>query len=121
MRVRPVGANGDMVPIQNDSQMIVDGEAVAQIVKERLRFYRGEWWEDKESGFQLPEFIADTVRKSDVDILAKYITSYIAETEGVIGISGVRIGYDKRVLTYRCVIQTEFGNQIVEVDLSGVL
>ena len=121
MKVRPVNEEGDMIPVQYESQMVKDASAVAQVVKERLSFYRGEWWEDRTIGIRLPEFLADNVRRSDVDILGKYITSYVAETEGVTGVGSVSVSYEKRVLYYRCVIQTDFGSEVVEVDLNGLL
>jgi len=121
MRVRPENAEGDMMPVQSDSQMLTNESAIVQIVKDRLTFYRGEWWEDETLGVRIPDFLVDTVRRSDVDILGKYITSYIAETEGVTGITNVSVDYNRRVLTYRCMIQTDFGNEPLEVDLSGLL
>ena len=121
MKVRPVGNDGDMIPIQYDSQMVGGGQAVAQIVKDRLSFYHGEWWEDDDMGVKIPDFLMDTVRKSDVDIFTKYITSYIASTEGVIGITNASVEFNKRVLRYRCIIHTEEGSEEMEVDLSGLL
>lgn len=121
MRVRPVNDEGDMMPIQNDSQMLKDGEAVAQIVKSRLSFYQGEWWEDARLGIRIPEFLADNIRRSDVDILGKYITSYVAETDGVTGIGDVSVEYINRALIYRALLQTNFGAEVVEVNLSGLL
>lgn len=121
MIVRPIDANGDMMPVWNDSQMLSGADAVAQVVKERLCFYQGEWWEDDELGIGLPDFIADNVRKSDIDLLAKYITSYIAETRGVAEISGITAKYNKGVLSLRCLIIADDGQSEVEVDLSGLL
>ena len=83
MRVRPEDSNGDMMPVSQNSDMIEGSKAVAQIVKDRILLYRGEWWEDETLGFQLPQFLADTVRKNDVGLLGKYITSYVASTFGV--------------------------------------
>ena len=121
MIVRPVDEYGDMMPIWNDSQMLSGAEAVAQVVKSRLLFFRGEWWESEEMGIQLPDFVAETVRQSDVDLLAKYITSYIAETEGVNEISDISAEFNKGVLNFRCLIITDEGEAEMEVDLSGLL
>lgn len=121
MRIRPVDAQGDMMPIQNLSQMKEGGEAVAEIARERLLFYYGEWWEDESVGLRIPEFLADTIKKNDVDMVAKYITSYLSETEGVVGISNVRVEYNRRRFVYSALLVSGDGAEVLEVDLSGLL
>ena len=121
MRVRPVDMNGDMMPIYESSQMLVDAEAVAQVVKERLLFFQGEWWEDETLGVAIPEFLANTIRSDNIDLLGKYLTSYISDTEGVLNITDSSLVYNNRELVFRCVIQTANGSASVEVNLTGLL
>ena len=121
MVVRPTDENGDMMPIQSGNQMLTGTKAVAQIARDRLLFYRGEWWEDESLGIRIPDFLANSIRASDVNLFARYITSYLAETEGVRGISSVSAEYDKRSLIFRAILVTDEGSEPLEVNMSGIL
>lgn len=121
MIVRPTDQNGDMIPIAYASQMLTKAEAVAQVVKQRLLFYFGEWWEDESAGFRLPQFLADGIRRENWEMLAKYVSSYVAGTEGVAGVSGTSVTLDGRKMVYSCVIHVGEETETVEVELDGVL
>ena len=43
MKLRPVDAAGDVLPVQFSGDMISGPEAVALLVKYRLSLLRGEW------------------------------------------------------------------------------
>ena len=119
--IRPNDENGDYMPVYESDQLLENNYAIAQIVKERLFFYKGEWWENELLGIAFPEYLMSSMRSTDIDMLGKYITSYVANTEGVTNVSSVRIEYDKHKMIYKCVIMTEYGNAPVEVNLSGIL
>ena len=121
MIVRPVDSIGDMMPIEYSDQMITGEKAVAQVVKQRLLLYFGEWWEDEEAGFRIPRFLSDGVRSENMQMIQKYISSYIAATEGVDAVSASSISLVGRVMTYRCVIRAKGESESVEVSLDGVL
>ena len=121
MRVRPNDANGDMMPVQDRSQMLEGAAAVAQIAKERLLFFHGDWWEDEELGIRIPEFLASSVRKSDVSMFAKLITSYIGNTEGVTGVANARAEFKNREMIYSATLLTSEGAAELEVNLNGLL
>ena len=121
MRVRPVDADGDMMPITDSSQMLEGASAVAQIARDRLLFYQGEWWEDETLGIKLPEFLIEGTRHNEASMLAKYISSYLSETPGATGLSGAIYDFGKRHFAYRAVLKTEEGSARLEVDLSGLL
>ena len=121
MLVRPVDANGDMMPIEYSEQLITGGKAVAQVVTQRLLLYFGEWWEDEEAGFRIPQFLADGVRSENLQMLQKYISSYVAGTEGVDSVTSSSIILIGRTMTYRCVIHAKGEGETVEVNLDGIL
>ena len=121
MIVRPVDENGDMRPIEYSDQMATGAKAVAQVVRQRLALYFGEWWEDEDAGFRVPRFLSEGVRTENVQMLQKYISSYIAGTEGVEGIASSGISVSGRTMTYRCVINAGGDSATVEVNLDGVL
>lgn len=122
MKVRPlVGTDGDMVPVRSLRQMREGPEAVAQIIAMRIALNRGEWWEDEDIGFQIPDFLAETARQEDLNLLAKYISSFVSVSEGVTGISNISIEYENHRMVYKCTVTTEGGSQNVEVNLDGLL
>ena len=55
MRLRPVDANGDILPVRSSGDLLSGAEAVALLVKDRLSLLRGEWWENPEMGFGILE------------------------------------------------------------------
>ena len=122
MNVRPLtDPNGDMVPVYSKRQMLHGPQAVAQIIAMRIGLNRGEWWEDPNIGFQIPDFLSATARKEDLNMLAKYIASFISAGEGVTGINDVEIEYENHEMTFKCVVNTNEGSTNVEVSLDGLL
>ena len=121
MIARPL-VNGDWTPIHSLDQMIRGKEAVGQIVDLRLRFYYGDWWEDRTLGFRIPEFLTKNVRSGEVSLLANYIASYVSDTEGVRGVTDVQVEKTGHNLYVGLAAKTNEGKNItVEVDLSGIL
>ena len=122
MRVRPLDEQGDYIPIYNTDQMITGKDAVAQVVNVRLQFYYGEWWEDRTLGFRAPEFLVNSARSGDTNLLSKYIASYISGTEGVRAVTDIVSTMEEHVLRFYCrVITNEGTSGTVEVDLDGIL
>ena len=122
MRTRPLGPDGDFVPVYSLSQMASGSDAVRQVVDLRLRLNRGEWWEDEEIGFQVPEFLTESARSGDVDLLSKYVSMYISQTMGVRAIEDVLATFSGHDMTYTCVVLTEDGtSENVEVNINGLL
>ena len=121
MVVRPTDENGDMMPIAYSSQMISGAKAVAQVAKQRLMLYFGEWWEDGSAGFRLPQFLSDGVRSENAGMLVQYISSYLSATEGVTSVDGSAVSLDGRRMTFSCVLHIGEETEELEVELDGVL
>lgn len=122
MIVRPLDENGDIVPIYDINQMVAGKDAVSQIIDLRLHFMYGEWWEDRETGFRIPDLLVANARRGDIDILSKYIASYISSTEGVKAVTGIVNTYSNHRMTFYCTAITKEGKSTsLEVDLNGVL
>ena len=122
MLTRPVDSTGDILPVSNLSQLLSGKEAVAQAINLRLNFYHGEWWEDRELGFRVPDFLIRSVRSGELAMLANYIASYVNETLGVRGVKDVEITKDHHSVSFRCTAITNEGkNTTVEVDLDGLV
>ena len=122
MIVRPLDDKGDFTPVYSLNQMINGKEAVAQVVNLRLHFLYGEWWEDREMGFRIPEFLISNARGGNVDLLAKYIASYVSQTEGVRSVIDMASTYENHKMTFYCSVLTDQGkNTVVEVNVDGIL
>lgn len=122
MIVRPLDGNGDWIPIGTLDQMVGGKEAVGQIIDLRLNFFYGEWWEDRDIGFRVPNFLIRNIRAGELGLLANYIASYVNSTEGVRGVTAVEISKDKHTAKFRCIALTNEGKKAkVEVDLNGLV
>lgn len=121
MRVRPLGDDGDIVPVYSLDQMLEGKKAVPQIIDLRLHFNHGEWWEDEDLGFRIPDFLIANVRRGDLDLLSKYISSYIKDTRGVSAVTNIAASYNNHAMTFACTVLTNDGNTTVEVTLDGIL
>ena len=118
---RPVDSDGDLMPVAYAEQMESGGKAVAQVVRQRLLLYFGEWWEDEQAGFRIPQFLYEGVRSNNIQMLLKYISSYVASTDGVDSVDSAVIEISGREMTYKCLIHTGLDSNVVEVMLDGLL
>ena len=122
MVYRTLDEDGDMMPITAQSQMLIGVDAVMAAVVSRIRLLYGEWWENKELGFRVPEFLFNGVRQATGrDLLASYITSYIVDTEGVTSVQDVTTEMIDRKLKYICKVVTEYGEKEGSVDQDVLL
>lgn len=122
MNIRPLDEHGDIVPVSDLSQMASGKKAVGEIVNLRLQLYHGEWWENRDAGFRVPELLMNNVRNGEVSLLANYIATYVSESEGVRGVSDVVVIKNGHELSVKLVAKTNEGKTITtEVNLNGVL
>lgn len=124
MLYRPLGANGDMIPVTWKDQIWNSAKAVATAIESRLHFFTGEWWEDESLGFGLMALLADgNPTSSQTDAIARIITRYIQDTQNVAQVVDVKASYDRatRCVNYRSRAITTEGNTIrLEVKENGV-
>lgn len=115
MTIRPVDENGDMMPISDIDQMLTGAEAVAQGIRDHLSLYEGEWWEDEDEGFSMPEMLAYADKSWDTDMFIRFITSYAAGSPGVESVD------DLAAIVNGTELHLVYQGEDVEVDLDGVL
>ena len=60
MIYRPVDSKGDMMPVPAFSALLRGAPAVAQLVRDRLALYAGEWWENPAWGNEIPEMLGES-------------------------------------------------------------
>ena len=110
MKLRPVDAAGDVLPVLSAGSMFSGPGAVALLVKYRLSLLRGEWWENPERGFVILETLrASRITEADAPYLSSSITDYIRNTPGVQKVDDVLLSVSGREFSYECTVRTEKG------------
>ena len=110
MRMRPVDADGDLLPVLSSSDLLSGAEAMALLVQDWLSLLQGEWWENPTIGFSVLESMRSSrLTETDAAALASMISSYIRETPGVQDVDDVRFAVTGRRLSYSCQVRTEGG------------
>jgi len=123
MRYRPVDEDGDMRPVQNSSQMLVDTDAVAAAVQSRMDLHRGDWWEDRDIGLEIPQFLVNGLRsEKGVDTMIGYVAAYIKQTRGVKELVSTSTTRYKHSIRADITVRSEFGENVERsVDMNELL
>lgn len=97
--------------------MAEDNEAIAQHVKQRLLFYRGEWFLDTEAG--VPWFQEIFVRPHNDGIIEALIKREILDTDGIAELTEFKMQVDgrKRSITVLEAVGRSVLDEQLEVSL----
>ncbi len=97
--------------------MAEDNEAIAQHVKQRLLFYRGEWFLDTEAG--VPWFQEIFVRPHNDGIIEALIKREILDTDGIVELTEFEMQVDgrKRSITVLEAVGRSILDEQLEVSL----
>lgn len=117
MKYRKLTPDGDYMFGHGMNDFYVDGQAVGQAVKTRLKLLYGEWWEDLTLG--VPMFQGIIGRRgtpANVKTAELIISDAIKGTEGVVSIHALNVDYNSvtRRMSYRATIQTEYSTVDIE-------
>ena len=111
MKLRPVDAAGDVLPVLSSGNMLSGPEAVALLVKYRLSLLKGEWWENTNLGFGILETLRTSrLTEADAPYLASSIMDYIRDTPGVQEVDDVLYSVSGRQFSYSSTVRTEEGS-----------
>lgn len=115
MIYRALDDNGDMT-IGNQNAYISASDAVRQACVTRLRQLIYEWWEDVTDGVPYWQEIVGT---RDIATAKRLIRERIQNTDRVVSILSFDADWDneRRVLTIRATIQSEYGEFTLEEGL----
>ena len=118
---RPVDASGDILPVLSSGDLLRGADAVAQLVRERLELYAGDWWENSDWGNEILQMLQESrLTEADGQALASYLTSYIRETPGVENVSDVTFSVENgKQFSYKCTVVTEYGYAGIEYETGG--
>ena len=118
MILRPVDENGDVLPVLVSASLLKGIGAVARLVRDRLELLSGDWWENPAWGNAVVDMLRDSrLTEADTRALANYITSYIRQTPGVLGVEDVVFSAEGKTFSYSCRVDTEDGD--AEVRYNG--
>ncbi len=110
--------NGDWLPVRVKSEVLDGKEAIARLIENRLKWLKGEWWENPEQGLNVFEIFRDErVSEGRLTGSINEITRYIAETPGVISVEDVEGKIEGKQIRYTCQAVTNDG--IVNVEYEG--
>src|SRR5687767_14640953 len=105
-----IDSAGDLV-IEDGDLVLVDGiEAIAQHIRIRLRFFRGEWFIDQRLG--IPFYQSILVKNPNLDIVRAILREAIIETPGVVSVPRLDVELDasSRTLKVTAGVIVEDGN-----------
>ena len=120
--LRPVDDDGDIRPVYAASELISGAEAVVVYIRQRMKLYAGEWWENSEEGNRILDMLqAGRLSEADAPSVSSYLSSYIMETPGVVSLEDVRVNAEGRGLSYSCTVITEYGAVYLEISQGDLL
>ena len=114
IRCRKLDANGDLVRGKGKDDFITDGDAVVQILRQRLRMFKGEWWENQDAGMaKISDLLGRYGIGSDTRPVDSLIQDTILSTPYVTGIASMSSSYVNRKYSFSATVNTAFGQIIV--------
>ena len=117
MILRPVDANGDVLPVLTSASLLRDVLAVARLVKDRLELLAGDWWENLSWGNGIINMLQESrLTEADTQTLVSYLSSYIRETTGVLDVRDAMGSVTGKQFFFSCTVDTEYGE--AEIDYS---
>ena len=118
MIYRPEDESGDVLPVLSSSDLLRDIGAEATLIKNRLAFLVGDWWENPSWGNAIVEMLKESrLTEADGRAIASYLSSYIRETAEVLDVRDVRYSIEGRQFFFSCVIETDKGSANIQFDI----
>jgi hypothetical protein len=107
--VRKLDSNWDPCWGNGQNDYISDAEAVAQIIRQRLLLFQGEWWEDRTLGTPMFQKILGSSRS--IDAVTAIVKDEILDAPYVTGVTNLSVSYssESRSFKFSGQAQTPFG------------
>ena len=118
MILRPVDANGDVLPVLTSADLIRGAPATARLVKDRLELLSGDWWENLTWGNGIINMLQESrLTEADTQALVSYLSSYIRETPGVLDVRDAVGSVNGKQFSFSCTVDTEYGDAEINYEL----
>ena len=114
MILRPTDASGDILPVLSLSDMMTGKRAGAELTRNWLNLFTGEWWENPSWGNEILDLLRESrLTEADQQVLSTYLSSYIRKIPGVQDVRNVKVSIDNRQFHFICEIETEEGSETI--------
>ena len=118
MTARPVDSEGDILPVLSGADLLTGTEALAAGLRDHLRMYSGDWWENPEMGNEILELMAEARQTDeDAEALGSYLVGYLMEFVGVREVTEVSAAFEGREFRFSCKVRTDVGETEIGVVL----
>ena len=118
MILRPVDTSGDILPVLSSSDLLRGSRAAAQLVRDRLTLYTGDWWENPAWGNEVLDMLQESrLTEEESQPLASYQSSYIRETPGAGEVRDVSFSMENKKFRFQCTVDTESGTESISFEL----
>ena len=93
------------------SSLLSGPEAAAALVRYRLNFHTGEWWENPSHGCTVLAMLRKgRITEADKPVLTSALTAYISATPGVQAVEDISAVISGREFRYTCTVRTAEGS-----------
>lgn len=111
MTSRPTDSAGDILPVLSPSDLFTDAAAAAVALRDHLRLYQGEWWENIEKGNEIIDIISISRKNTrDATTITTYLVSYILTLPGIVSVSDAYASFSGPDFIFKCTAHTEKGS-----------
>ena len=118
LKYRKLDENGDMTFGHGDKDFLYGLDAMAQVVQTRLKAVRDEWWEGDPTALPwITEILGarlSAFQKERIDLM---IVERLMDTVGINGVSNIESEFVNRKYTFRCTVQTVYGETTGEISM----
>lgn len=118
LKYRRLDENGDMMFGHGNADFVSTAEAMQQVLKTRLSACQDEWWEGDAGA--LPFFngiLGSATTDENREAIDLMVIERIMDTRGVISVSNVESSFANRHYSFRCSVQTVYGEVETEVKI----
>ena len=92
------------------TNFISDGDAVAQIIGQRLKLFQGEWWEDLADGLPMfQQILGGGGSQRSIELMTQIIAKRITDTIFVTSIASMVSTFQGRKFVFTALVETQFG------------
>ena len=110
MRLHCSDDTGDWLPCRSAGDTKTGAGAVRQLVDYRLNLLTGEWWENPEHGNPMLDLLRERLSEANANAATYALTSYLAETPGVLSLENVKGAIQGRQYIYSATALTGEGS-----------
>lgn len=111
--------NNDLVIEDNELVLLDGGDLVAQLLKEKLQTFQGEWFLDTSLG--VPYFQDILKKQVDLSGIGNIFKDQILNTPGILGLTNFNLDYteNNRNLSLNFSVRSEDGEITINIEELG--